>query len=107
MGNVFGADEVAYYLIVEKKAKVTDPYFSYSLSSDSIQWSKPYYPVDLLLDWYCEIGTEQYQKKMAIVEEFKRQGVNYSERKKNISNLMMRKIKINHPNDWQIFIEQY
>lgn len=99
--------DAAYLLIVEKKAKVTDPFYFYSLRLDSIKWNEPHYPVDLLLDWYYEIGSEQYRKKMAIVEEFKRQGVDYAERKKYISKAMMRKITVNHPDDWQKFIEQY
>lgn len=108
MGSIFGRDEVAYYLIVEKKAKITDPYFFYSLTSDTIEWSKPLYPVDLLVEnWYFDIGTEQHRRKMAIVDEFKRQGIDYAERKNNISEIMLRHIKINHPKDWKTFIEQY
>jgi hypothetical protein len=99
--------DAAYLLIVEKKAKITEPYYFYSLHLDSIKWSEPHYPVDLLLDWYYEIGSEQYRKKMAIVEEFKYQGVDYAERKKHISKVMIQKIKVNHPNDWQKFLEQY
>ena len=75
----------SYSLVVDKKAKITEPYYFYSLTNDAtIEKGKPHYPVDLLLDWDFEIGSEAYIKKMLIVQEFQRQGVNYSERKKNI-----------------------
>jgi hypothetical protein len=98
----------SYFLIVEKKASITEPVYSYSLNdADTIDISKPHYPVDLLLDWDFEIGSEAHNKKMIIVKEFQRQGVNYSERKKNISKRMLYNIKENHPTDWEKYITEY
>jgi ankyrin repeat protein len=98
----------AYYLIVEKKAKVASPYYYYSLTNDTvIEKDNPHYPIDLLLDWTYEIGSSNYQKKMMIVQEFKKQGIDYNRSKKNISNLILRKIKKNHPIDWQEYLEKY
>lgn len=98
----------SYFLIVEKKASITEPVYSYSLNdADTIDISKPHYPVDLLLDWDFEIGSEAYNKKMIIIKEFQRQGVNYSERKKNISKRMLYNIKENHPTDWEKYISEY
>ncbi|HLO85029.1 MAG TPA: ankyrin repeat domain-containing protein [Nostocaceae cyanobacterium] len=98
----------AYYLIVEKKAKVTEPYFYYSLLNDNvIERNKPHYPVDLLLNMTYEIGSDKYHKKMSIVQEFEHQGVSYNNRKEKISNLILRKIKKMHPNDWQEYLDKY
>jgi ankyrin repeat protein len=98
----------AYFLIVEKKAKIADPYYFYDIIDDTIiDKEKPHYPVDLLLDWNFEIGSEDYNKKMMIVKEFQKQGVNYSERKKNISKRMLYNIKETHPSDWEQYIKEY
>lgn len=98
----------AYFLIVEKKAKIADPYYFYDIINDTIiDKEKPHYPVDLLLDWNFEIGSEDYNKKMMIVKEFQKQGVNYSERKKSISKRMLYNIKETHPSDWEQYIKEY
>lgn len=98
----------ALFLIVEKKANITEPVYSYSLNdADTIDVSKPHYPVDLLLDWDFKIGSNDYNKKMLIVKEFQSQGVNYSERKKNISKRMLYNIKKTHPTDWEKYISEY
>jgi len=99
--------KAAYFLIVDRKAKIIDPIFSYSLINDSIDKDKPNYPVDLLLNWVFEIGSEEFNMKMQIVQEFKKQGINYSERKKNISNLILRKVKKSHPNDCVEYLRTY
>jgi hypothetical protein len=98
----------AYYLIVEKKAKINDPFYSYNLSNDSIiDKDKPFYPVDLLLDWVYELGSDKYLKKMAIVLEFNKQGVNYYSRKKNIRKERMYQIKTLYPNNWKKYFDRY
>ncbi len=98
----------AYYLIVEKKADVSAPFYYYSLTNDTIiEKDKPRYPVDLLLGWVYEVGSDKFKKKMQIVQEFKKQGIDYSERKKNISNLILRKIKKSRPNDWVEYLRTY
>jgi hypothetical protein len=98
----------AFYLIVENKAKVTEPYFYYSLINDNVvEKNKPHYPVDLLLGMTYEIGTDKYYKKMSIIQEFERQGVDYKSRKEKISKLILRKIKKMHPDDWQEYLNKY
>lgn len=98
----------AYFLIVEHKAKITEPVYSYSLNdADTIDVSKPNYPVDLLLNWDFEIGSKSFNKKMMIVKEFQRQGVNYSERKKNIDEGTLLRIKKVHPSDWEQYVKEY
>ena len=66
----------AYYLIVEKKADITQPYYrTINLPADNPE--DQFFPVDLLRDWNCKVGTEEYEWKIAIIEEFARQGVEY------------------------------
>lgn len=98
----------AHFLIVEKKAKTIDPVYSYSLNdADTIDVSKPHYPVDLLLDWTFEINSSEYQKKKEIIAAFKNQGVDYESRKANISNLILRRIKKIYPTGWEEYIKRY
>lgn len=98
----------AYYLIKEKKARISDPYYYNSLTDDEImEKNKPHYPVKLLLDWIYEIDSKEYVKKMEIVEEFQRQGINYSEAKEHIGDLVIRRIKNLHPYDWKEYLEKY
>ena len=100
--------DAAYHLIVEKNADITAPYYFYSLTDNTIiEIDKPHYPVDLLLDWIYEISSNEYSKKMAIVQQFKNQGVDYFERKDKISTLTLNRIKKLHPNDWEEFINKY
>jgi ankyrin repeat protein len=98
----------AHFLIVEKKAKITEPVYSFNFNdADTIDVSKPHYPVDLLLDWTFEINSSDYQKKKEIIATFKNQGIDYERRKANISNLILRKIKKMHPTDWEQYIKEY
>ena len=60
--------DAPYYLIVEKKAMVSDPFYFYEFGSDTIA-DKAYYPVDLLRNWIYDLDSEEYKRKMAIVEE--------------------------------------
>lgn len=74
--------ESAYFLIVQNKAKVTEPFYFHSLNdADTIVFSKPHYPVDLLIDWTFDLKSPEYQKKKEIIAEFERQGVDYESRK--------------------------
>lgn len=98
----------AHFLVVEKKANITEPVYSYSLNdADTIDISKPHYPVDLLLDWTFEINSSDYQKKKEIIAAFKKQGIDYESRKANISNLIVRRIKKMYPTDWGKYISEY
>lgn len=98
----------AHFLIAEHKAKITEPVYSYSLNdADTIDITKPHYPVDLLLDWVFELNSSEYEKKKEIISEFKKQGVDYESRKQNISNLILRRIQKMHPSDWEEYIKEY
>ncbi|MFT4072877.1 MAG: hypothetical protein QM654_13260 [Dysgonamonadaceae bacterium] len=98
----------AYFLIVEHKAKITEPVYSYSLNdADTIDMTKPHYPVDLLLDWDFELNSSEHQKKKEIIAEFEKQGVDYESRKQNISNLILRKIKKMYPSGWEQYVKEY
>jgi len=100
--------DAAYYLIVEKKAKVTDPFYSYSLFDDTIvDKTKAFYPVDLLLDWVYELDSDEYFKKMAIVSEFNKQGITYFNRKKNLKKERMYQIKTLYPKNWKDYLNKY
>lgn len=97
-----------YFLVVEKKADISQPYYFYSLTNDTvIEKEQPHYPVDLLLDWVFDLNSLEYQKKKEIIEEFKKQGVEYKSRKESISKLILRRIKKRYPNSWQEYLEKY
>lgn len=96
------AMQYAHYLIVEKKAKVSDYYYSrYSFSDPT----RKFYPVDILRSWIYPLDSEKYQIKMEIVEEFARQGVNYWETK--INDFTLGIIKKSYPDTWEEYIKKY
>lgn len=101
--------KAAYFLIVQRKADVTEPYYFYSLINDTlIEKEKPHYPVDLLLDWTFELNSSEYKKKKEIIAEFNKQGIDYESRKQqNISNLILRRIQKMHPSDWEEYLKEY
>lgn len=98
----------AYFLIVEKKAKISAPFYFRSLNeADTIVFSKPHYPVDLLLNWTFDLKSSDYQKKKEIIAEFKRQGVDYESRRKYVSNTMLSRMQKLYPNNWQQYLKKY
>ncbi|SIS86417.1 Ankyrin repeat-containing protein [Belliella pelovolcani] len=98
--------DVAHYLIVEKKAKVSEPYFSYNLFDESkIDYEKPHYPIDLLENWLFELGSEKHKLKMEIVEEFKRQGQDYWSMEKHPKTV--ERIKKTRPENWEEYLQKY
>jgi hypothetical protein len=88
------AMEYAKYLIVDKKANVSEPYSSSGL-----------YPVNILRTWVYKLNSEQYKLKMEIVEEISRQGVNYWDTKINNNTLMQ--IKKLYPDTWEEYLKKY
>ena len=98
--------DVAHYLIVEKKAKVSEPYFSYNLFDESkIDYEKPHYPIDLLENWLFELGSEKHKLKMEIVEEFKRQGQDYWSMEKHPKTV--ERIKKTRLENWEEYLQKY
>jgi hypothetical protein len=98
--------DVAHYLIVEKKAKVSEPYFSYNIFDESkINYEKPHYPINLLENWLFEVGSEKHKLKMEIVEEFKRQGQDYWSMEKHPKTV--ERIKKTRPENWEEYLQKY
>ncbi len=95
----------AHYLIVEKKAKVSEPYYRSIKTYGNEDPNEKFFPVDILRDWIVAIGSEEYKMKMEIVDEFARQGVNYWDTK--IPSDRLKQIKKLQPNTWQEYIKQY
>ena len=96
----------AHYLIVEKKANVTEPYFSGLLPIlHGFDPDEKYYPVKILRNWLCALDSEDYRLKMEIVEEFARQGVDYWATE--IPEIELRQIKHMYPDTWEDYIIRY
>ena len=96
--------EYAYYLIAEKKAIVSEPYYrreSYG-NEDS---NEKFYPVTILRNWVFSLDSKEYKMKMEIVEEFARQGVNYWDTK--INKYTLEHIKKLYPDTWEEYIKKY
>jgi len=105
--EVDGIPEYAYYLIVEKEAVVSEPYYTaryLSLASPNFD-VKTHYPVNLLRNWLPELDSEEYTMKMEIVDEFMREGVDYWETE--IPNDVLQQIKKLHPDSWEYYIQNY
>lgn len=94
--------EYAYYLIVGKKAKVSDYYHGRFSYSDP---TKEFFPVDILRDWVYDLSSKEYKIKMEIVKEFARQGVNYWDTE--IPKFTLEHIKKRYPDTWEEYIKRY
>lgn len=105
--NMQGYFEYAHYLIVEKKANVTEPFCIYLPLKfiDPALLTKLFYPVDLLRDWVFDLDSKEYKIKMEVVDEFARQGVNYWSTK--IPESKLEQIKKLYPNNWVEYSRKY
>jgi predicted regulator of amino acid metabolism with ACT domain len=98
--------ETAHYLIVKKKAKITDPYYYYEFGHNTIvNYNEPHFPIELLEDWLFDLGSVKHRMKMEIIEEFKRQGEDYWSITKHPKTI--ERIKKLYPNNWQDYLEKY
>ena len=98
--------EYAYYLIVVMKADVTQPYYSRRDDGYGNEYSnEPFYPVNLLRGWVVKLNTQEYEWKMAIVEEFARQGVDYWSTE--IPPFTFDQIQKLYPDTWEEYILVY
>lgn len=98
--------DVAHYLIVEKKARVDEPYYYYHLFDRSkINYEKPHYPIELLENWLFELGSKEHKLKMEIVEEFKMQGQDYWSMEKHPKTV--ERIKKIYPDNWEDYLRKY
>lgn len=95
--------DAAYYLIVQKKAVVNETY----IINPFLSWDIPteHNPVDKLRYWIFELDSVEYRKKMEIVEEFKRQGVDYFSTE--IPDDIIKQIKHLYPDTWEEYIKVY
>lgn len=100
------AMQYAYYLIVEKKAKVNEPYYrGEHMTLPGQNPNDEFHLVDILRDWVYDLGSDKHQLKMKIVAEFARQGVNYWETK--INKHTLEHIKKRYPDTWEEYIKKY
>lgn len=98
--------DVAHYLIVEKKARVDEPYYYYYLFDRSkINYEKPHYPIELLENWLFDLGSKEHKLKMEIVEEFKRQGQDYWSMEKHPKTI--ERIKKTRSENWEEYLKKY
>ncbi|WP_242975054.1 hypothetical protein [Anaerovirgula multivorans] len=96
--------EYAHYLIVEKKAKVSEPYYRETNYGQGDPYEE-FFPVNILRTWVYDLDSERHKLKMEIVEEFARQGVNYWDTEINKSTL--EGIKKRYPDTWEEYIKKY
>lgn len=96
--------EYAHYLIVEKKAKVIEPYYRTETYGNEDP-NEEFFPVTILRRWVFDFGSKEYEMKMEIVEEFARQGVNYWDTK--IPEDTLQQIKKLYPDTWEEYIKKY
>ncbi len=93
----------AYYLIVEKKADISQAhYYGKNIEGETIEHS----PVAGLRRWTPDdLESEAYQMKMAIVEEFKKNGYDYwaTEIPKDIIEQYKKVL----PDTWEEYLENY
>jgi hypothetical protein len=96
--------EYAHYLIVEKKAKITEPTYK-GESYFNEDPNEKFFPVDLLRYWVFDLDSKEYKIKMEIIEEFARQGVNYWDTK--INQRTLEHIQKLYPDRWEEYIKKY
>ncbi|MBU5676151.1 ankyrin repeat domain-containing protein [Alkaliphilus sp. MSJ-5] len=99
-----GEPEYAYYLIVQRKATISEPYYTRPVNISAYK-KKELYPVDLLRRWIFDLGSEKYKLKMEIVDEFSRQGVNYWDTE--IDKHTLDQIKNLYPDSREEYIQKY
>jgi hypothetical protein len=103
---------MAHYLIVEKKADVTRPYYTYTCKKPGrfeIDFSEKHYPIELLLkkDRVYKLESECYKLRKEIIEEFKRQGVDYQSWKERIPASTLETIKKAYGDNWEEYLRNY
>ncbi len=66
--------KILKYLIVDKNADVTRSYYAKEIGSGKLVKVEP---VDELRKWVFDVKSSKYKAKLAIVDEFKKQGIDY------------------------------
>ena len=98
----YGEIEKAHYLISQKKAQVTDVFY---ISEDNFNKKIQTRPVELLRKLLYPLDSEEYKLKQEIIEEFKRQGIDYYS--EPIPDDVLDKIKRLYPKTWEEYIKVY
>lgn len=70
----YGEIEKAHYLIVQKKADITEPFY---MNDEDYKKGITTHPVELLRKLVYPLDSEEYKLKLEIIEEFKNQGIDY------------------------------
>lgn len=96
--------EYAHYLIAEKKAKVKDPFFLRE-NYGSENPNDEFLPVDILRYWIYDLNSKEYKMKLDIIQEFKRQGIDYWATE--IDEDIINQIKALYPQTWEEYIKSY
>jgi ankyrin repeat protein len=96
--------EYAHYLVVDKKAKVSEPCGRGEIHNDEDPNEK-FYPVTILRTWIYGLNSKEHKLKMEIVDEFSRQGVSYWN--SEIDNYTLATIKDIYPDTWEDYIKKY
>ncbi len=89
------------YLIVDKSADVNMTRYVKLMSGEILENSA----VDVLRNWTFELGSKEYAIKLQLIEEFKRQGVDYYATP--IPEDILEYIKKEYPATWQEYIKVY
>jgi len=97
ISNEIWVMEYAYYLIVEKQADITKPWLGRSYEEVA--------PVTFLRDWFPELDSKGYRRKMEIIAEFARQGEDYWATE--IPKYTLEDIKKIYPDSWEEYIKRY
>lgn len=98
--------EMASYFICDLKADVTKPYYTPKYIVMENNEILIHYPVSILKDmWLYPLDSDEYKIKMKIVEEFERQGVDYSSAPTREDTL--KQIKKLYPDTWEEYLKKY
>lgn len=101
----FSDIDMAYYLIVECKANITDPYYFPESIRGRGSEKVPLYAVNSLREWMYPLQSPEYKKKMDIVKEFERQGVDYWTT--SIPDNIRSKVQDLYPDNWEDYLKKY
>lgn len=103
-GNLFEA----HYLICTNKSQVPISFYTRKVGESYFSENKNIKDTSkLLLLMLYDLNSREYRLKMDIVEELKKQGIDYDEAKKNIPDRIIKTIQQRYPNSWQEYIERY
>lgn len=100
--------DIASFIIVDNHAEIGIPFYYRDLLNDSIiDYSEPHYAVELLLEMTYDLDSDEFKKKSQIINEFKRQGINYDSYKDSLNSRIMYRIKKLYPNNWRDYLRSY